>query len=297
MEQEATLSPPATESPAAEAPVIGKNLFWDDYRIGLKTTAWGSLSLLIVSVLLAPLLPSALAALLVFAAGVATLLGVKISANVPEETGASVAALATLGLTFVAFLCVIVGYLFSSGATCYTIAAVAGSLAFIGYNYVANAACKYLRLRALGLYATAALGLAVLSAAVFCVTYLAGLMAGTGFRVLVQLLIAASVAFTSYIAFQLAGVIRRGQLGLPLEADLGEAESAAEEIEVGEEPPPLTADVDVEHLPEAEVKALRSEDTNAAKAVVVLMAGVFSVGVVLYTIIAIVAGLWPFPLR
>src|SRR5690606_33799857 len=103
----------------------------------------------------------------------------------------------------------------------------------------------------------------------------------------------------SYLACSASQALARAQQGLPLEepavapttATTPETEPVGVMLPAQTEAKSETEPVEPPPFTETEVEGFQTADSTAGKAIVMLMTGVFSVGVVLYTIIAVVASM------
>src|SRR5437763_14035564 len=107
------MSQPETMSPsrgAGATPNLGKNLFWDDVRIGLNLLVYGVVFLLIGAVAGPGALPAWVQVLATLAGGVVTVLGIKVCAHIPAESGVSFPAQGAFMAAALCFVTVIINY-------------------------------------------------------------------------------------------------------------------------------------------------------------------------------------------
>jgi hypothetical protein len=233
--------------------------------------------------------------LAVLAGGIATVLGLKVCAAIPAESRVSPLAFGAFVAGKLCFLAVIVGFFMSwqlDGVA--MVALVLGGLAHVLFaaelrGVVAFLGHRWLTTVASGYVAVAAVYSVFL--AVVCLTPMGatfnGQVAAQGVSILVGalLLYLLSGAYTA---------LQRAQQGLPVEAPAG---ARAVTTEVSAEPTALHKELSFRPAPPPEtfqfnkndVDGFQAQDSTAGKAIVALMTGVFSVGVILYTIIAIMA--------
>jgi hypothetical protein len=272
-------TPPAT-------PDIGKNLFWDDFRIGLKVLC-GGIAVLLAGVILVRE-PQFLSVAIVVIGALVTLVGLKICASIPDETGKNPLALAAfLSAKLCALLAVIAFFMSSSMLA--LVAVVLGGIAYILFMVVFQAAAQYLRhptVSAFSLWHLIAAG--VISVLLIAVAATGLWATSPMLLLLLQVLTAAALIFFMVHALELSAAIQRVQQGQPLIL-IKEAKqvAAAEEETVEHEVLPQVHPEGAKVFSEDIVGKLHAQDNSAGKAIVLLMTGVFSVGVILYAIIAI----------
>jgi hypothetical protein len=278
----------AQSSKTASPPPIGKNLFWDDVRIGLNLLSIGVI-ILVIAALAGPWLPGWLTALIVLAGGIVTVLGVKVCAPIPAESGVSMPALGAFLLAGLCFVTVIISYFLGWPTGGLALSIVLGAVAHVLMALVLVGCLRYLGHRWLGTLAMAYVVIAAIYGGVVALFFLTPLHTILTFQISVQVLTAAVVGLLSYLACGASQALRRAQQGLPVECQpAGETvlDGAPTKMLRADKPPPLPEEF---AFSQSDVDGFGAQDSTAGRAIVVLMAGVFSVGVILYTIIAVMA--------
>lgn len=279
----------------ASAPHIGKNLYWDDVRIGLQVLMYGVM-VLVVGAVASPLLPGWLAALLVLAGGVGTVLGLKICASIPSESGVSVPA---QGAFFLGALCLVLAIFnwFTSWTNTATAAAcvLLGAAAHVAFALVLKGCVTFLRHQGLLPLTLLYLLLAAAYSLFLMAFVLTPMNANPTVVAAVQVATLVVAAFLLFLLCGAATALQRAQQGLPAEgpavaapgaaADSSALMTAERKSAYKPEPPPEEF-----QFSKNEVEAFEAQDSTAAKAIVALMTGVFAIGVILYTIVAVMSG-------
>ncbi len=271
----------------SNTPNIGKNLFWDDVRIGLNLMPWG-VGLLLLGAVAGPwILPYWLWVALVLVGGLVMVLSIKICAAIPPESGVNLPAQGAM-IAAVACLVTVVVCHFMGWPQPGLIAALAlGAAAHVLFALVVLGCVRYLAHPALatlaGAYAVVALIYSVLLFVFFLMPAVrdqAQMQAGLA---LVSVLVA---GFLMFLTSSASAALQRAQQGLPAVATAEEAAARAGRTVRADKPEPLPEEF---CFTESEVEGFAAQDSTAGKAIVALMTGVFSVGVILYTIIAVMA--------
>jgi hypothetical protein len=280
----------AQSSKTVSPPPIGKNLFWDDVRIGLNLLSNGVI-VLVIAAITGPWLPGWLTALLVLVGGIVTILGVKVCASIPVESGVNMPALGAFLLAALCFISVVINYFIGWSTGGLVISILLGAAAHILIALVLVGCVRYIGHRWLASLAMVYVVIAAIHAAVVALFFLTPLATNFTFQISVQILTAVVLGFLAYLACGASQALRRAQQGLPVEYQPGtETEFAGTPTKVlrADKPPPLPEEF---AFSQSEVAGFGAQDSTAGRAIVVLMAGVFSVGVILYAIIAVMAWL------
>jgi hypothetical protein len=223
----------------------------------------------------------------------------------PRPGGIKVSLLAQAAF-FAAALClvtVVVNFFVSWGWLELVVGSVAiGALAYVLFAVVLNGVVTFLRHRWLMTLAKVHIPVAAVYAVIVLAACLAYLGNDVNFRVEigntlmmgVQLLTVLVGAFVLYLLQGASAALQRAQQGLPVEGPLPTKAGEGTEGEVAlvaghrksDKPEPLP-----EHFAfsESDVEGFQAQDSTAGKAIVALMTGVFCIGVILYTIIAMMA--------
>ncbi len=280
--------------PEKKGPEIGKNLFWDDFRIGLIILAGGAL-LVVVSILLTyvPYL-GWLGYLGIFLGGVGTVLGVKVCASIPEESGVSLFGLAALGAATLCLLGVLVHF-FAPGLGLLVPTVILWALALDLFAWVMRGAADFLQSQVLGLLTMLYVGVAIITSLLFVVFAVSGGLGNAPTQVILILVGIATVLFLSYLATEISRAIGFAQQGLPVGGQIpgekvtAEVGAPEEQAVAGEhhETPGTTEESPV--FSETDVEKFRTSDSSAGRAIVMLMTIVFAIGVFMYTIVAFMA--------
>jgi hypothetical protein len=282
-------SEPSTEARQVPADVA-QSLFWDDVRGGLKLVSVGLILLLVGELCIQFHLHEFLSGAAIIAGGLICLLGLGICTAVPQESGARpVAVLAAVcgGLGLLALLVDLFNLFYQPVLGAFAVALGAVSLVLFAIFLLRCAA--YLGHRPLLAGARSFSMVAPVFAFLMLMVALTGLGEAPAARALVGILAIGVVANAVYLAWETAAGILRVRQGAPLEAARRlpptAEELAAEQKRLAREnitykpsPPP--------HFSGDEVRFFRADDSRAGGAIVVLMAGIFFAGVVLYTIVA-----------
>jgi len=279
---------PNAESRQAPADVA-QSLFWDDVRTGLKVVCVGLILLLVGELSAQFRLHDFLVGAAFMVGAVLTLIGLGICTAVPKETGVSqkaigAAACAALGILAMLLRLVIPADVPVVGA----LPAVLSAVALVLFALVLRGCVTYIGHRQLTAAARSLVSVATGFALLLVVVSLSGLVEHPALRVLVDLLAIGIVGMFVYIAWGTSDAILRVRQGLPLETPrfatspeylaAEEQRLARENVTYAPPPPP--------HFSETEVRFFHTDDAKAATAIVMLMAGIFSVGVVLYSVVA-----------
>lgn len=107
-------------------------------------------------------------------------------------------------------------------------------------------------------------------------------------RLYIEVISLGLVAFTVCVALQLADGIKRAQAGEAIEATSAEMEEATKAETLGDDKPP-TPPTSAPYFNDEQYNVFQSDDKSAGGAIVGLMTAVFTVGVVIYAIIAMMA--------
>ena len=257
--------------------------------------------MLLIGVFVPPwIFPNWLTALTVFVGSVVTILGVKVCASIPAESKVNQIALGALGCSVLCFLTVIANFLpGSSMLWLVATALVLGALAHVLFAVVLHGCLSYLGHRFLTTLAKAYIGVAAVSSLLVVAFHLAGWTDRPEMWLVLKLIVVATAIFLLYLTSSASKTLRRAQQGLPVEgsgvareratgiAAEGHHEEAGLKAPASEEVAAETPKTP--HFTDAEIRVLQTEDSSAGSAIVALMAGVFIVGVILYTIIAAIA--------
>lgn len=275
--QEATTQQPAAESttpaeetqPESKLPDISKNLFWDDTRIGFQVIGFGALIVLLGLF--------AVGFGVDMAGGIITLIGLlvlvagtKIACAMSEEISSGWFVFAALGLVKLSLLAFLVSMFLPDSLLEFLLSLSSLGLMFaslVCFALAFSGGFKYLEQPVLASRSM-----------VFLIVVAVGALSLIVSSVLIPGVIFGGLA---YLSFEMAQVIKQVQLG-STEEKAGEEEDLTDE-EVAHAP----EGTDV--FPQEVQNKLHAEDNSAGRAIVVLMTAVFSVGVVLYAIIAVLA--------
>jgi hypothetical protein len=286
---------PAAEPGLAPADV-SRSLFWDDVRAGLKVVCVGVILVLVSELSKQFHLPEFLVGAILLVGSLLCLLGLGIGTAIPTDTGVRPTALLAAGCAGLGLLALVVHFLDPfdlpvGGA----LAAILGAVALVLFALVLRGCTTYIGHRPLTAAARSFVSLAAafaLFVLVLAILALAPLPPSVqdllpAVRLLADLLAICVVSIVVYIAWSTSDAIVRVRQGQPVEAPrlpLSAAQLAAEELRRRQEiiytQPPHP------HFSEAEVHFFHADDSRAAGAIVVLMTGIFAVGVVLYTVVA-----------
>jgi len=292
--EEATVAP----EEGYTGPEIGPNLFWDDVRIGMGMLVNGLFLLLLGAVIGPAILPVLLYALLVLIGGIFTVLGLKVCASIPSESGVSQYALGAFVCGALCFVTAIVNWFMSwsqpvlVGAT-----VVLGAASAVMFTIVFAGCARFLHHHWLTLLTTQFVIVAAFYSFLFILFVMTPLRENIAIELVALVLTAVVSVFAMYLASMTKTALTRAQQGLPVEGKLAATEAmaaAAGESGVSTEKGPQLEHVEPPSpeaplFTESEVKGFQTDDGSAGKAIVGLMTGVFSVGVILYTIIAVLA--------
>ncbi|MGF1580338.1 MAG: hypothetical protein ACFCD0_13325 [Gemmataceae bacterium] len=282
MAQAETVAQTATAQP--QTPTVGKSLFWDDLRIGLQVLSAGA-PIVVLGALVAHFASSTFGPAIVLVGMIGTILGVKICCSTPEETGVSVAPLAGLVAGTFAVLATIIGW-FTGLPQAGVVVAVLGGVAYVVVAFEMYASAKYLNYKSLVPLALYHLITTVIVAILFVALSSTSqlLMASRTYMELISL---GLVSFTTCVAWQLSSAIGRAQVGQAVESTVTEAAEGQSPSTVADDkptPPPMGAP----YFNDEQYNVFQADDASAGGAIVGLMTAVFTVGVVIYAIIALI---------
>jgi hypothetical protein len=275
---------------ARKAPAdVAQSLFWDDVRAGLKVVCVGVVLLLIGELCIQFRAHSVVSGAALIAGGVLSLVGLLICTAIPKETGARPAALTAAGCAALGLLALLVDlFNFLDLPVVGAIAVLLSAVALRLFAVVLRTAAVYLGHRPLTAAARQFVYVAMAFALFLVIIAFSGLAGIAAVRLLADLLAIGVVGIFVSIAWGTSESIQRTRLGHPLELPrrtVSPEYLAAEEQRLAREnvtyhpgAPP--------HFSEEQVRFFHTDDAKAATAVVVLLAGIFIVGVVLYTIVA-----------
>ncbi len=270
-------------------PDVSTSLFWDDVRTGFKVVSVGIVFLLIGEIGMQFRFHAFLVGSIVIIGAILTLIGLGISTAIPKETGLRNLALVTAGCAALGTLALLIYQFYPTDLpTAAQIAVVLGAAALVFFALLLRGATTYIGHRPLMAAARSLVSVSTGFALLLVVVSLTDWVAIPAVRLLVDLLAIGMVAMVAYVAWGTSDAIFRARCGHPLELPRyahSPEYLAAEEQRLAREnifytPPPPP------HFSENEVHFFHADDAKAAGAIVVLMAGIFTVGVVLYLIVA-----------
>jgi len=281
----------AANMESGQAPAdVAQSLFWDDVRTGFKVVGVGGIVLLVGELSAQFHAHRFLVGAILIVGAALSVIGLAICTAIPKETGARSTALGAAGCAAVGALALLL-HLFSPMEipAADIVAVVLGLAGLVLFAIVLRDCATYIGHRPLTAAArslvSVAAGFAVFVLVVIALTLLTEI---PGLRALVDLVAIGIVGMVVYIAWGTSDTILRVRTGQALELPryVGSAEYlAAEQLRLAREnvtyPPPPPP-----HFSETEVRFFHADDAKAAAAIVCLMAGIFSVGVVLYLIVA-----------
>jgi hypothetical protein len=286
----------ATELETRQCPVdVTRSLFWDDVRTGLKVASVGIVVLLIGELVNQYVAHGFVGGIFLILGAALTVIGLGICTAIPKDTGTRPWAIATALLAAVGALALVI-WLFSEARAAGILAVLLAGFTLILLAMVLRGATTYIGHRPLMAAAGALITSARAFAILLTIVALWGPVSQGGVplgdimpvRLLADLLAIGMVGMTVYLAWNTSEAILRARLGHPLELPrlrqtpeylaAEEARLARENVTYVPPPPP--------HFNENEVRYFHADDTRAASAIVYLMAGIFTVGVVLYLVVA-----------
>jgi hypothetical protein len=280
----------ASNSEARQAPAdVATSLFWDDVRTGLKVVSVGVILLLIGEIGTQFRFHGFFVGATVIIGAVMTLGGLGICTAIPKATGLRNVALGTAGCAALGTLALLVYQFYPDDLpTVAKIAVVLGAVALVLFALLLRGAATYIGHRVLTAAGRSLVSVATGFAVLLVVVCVTEWVDNPALRLLVDLLAIGLVGMLVYVTWGTSDAILRARLGQPLEAPrftLSAEYLAAEEQRLAREnifyaPPPPP------HFSENEVHFFHADDAKAAGAIVVLMAGIFTVGIVLYLIVA-----------
>lgn len=289
-ESVATETPSTTEEQTPAVPNIAKNLFWDDVRIGLQVVAIGGIVLALGSLLAQyNTVPIVLSYLIVAVGAFASIIGLKICCSLPKEGGiGSLLLPAAMGCAILAFV-TLLGWLVGlvPAAVSAPVVAVLAGLAGILFAIAISPMGGFLGDSVLAFHGhllTGAMAIFTIAAVIMTLT---GVASTDGPRNILEIGGLALAGYLLFVASTLSFAIGRVQQGLLPYRTVSEEEQGLAE-EVPEDDMPKAPPTPAPYFNPDEYKVLNKEDTSAGAAIVGLMTAVFTVGVVLYTIIAVI---------
>src|SRR5437763_8417930 len=137
----------AQGSETAATPNLGKNLFWDDVRIGLTLLPCGVVLLLIGAVAGPWLLPYWLWVLTALVGGVLTVLSIKICAAIPPESRVSLPAQGALAAAALCLITVVVNHFLGWPSGGLVASLLLGTAAHVLFALVLQGCVRYLNHR------------------------------------------------------------------------------------------------------------------------------------------------------
>jgi hypothetical protein len=281
-------SEPAADLRHAPADVA-RNLFWDDARAGLKLASVGLILLLVAELGGRFRLHEFLGGAITVVGSLLCILGLGICTVIPKEAGVRNLTLTAAGCAALGLLALLVGLFgLAEFPLLDALPVVLGAVALVLFALMLRSVTSYVGHRILAAAARQNVIMTGGFAALLVVVALTGQTESAPVRVLEDLLAIGVVGAIVYLAWGTADAIQRARQGLPVETPrvMPSAEQlAAEELRRSKENLVYTPSAPP-HFSEAEVRFFHADDSKAAGAIVVLMAGIFAVGIVLYTIVA-----------
>lgn len=272
--------------PSSNIPQIAGNLWWDDVRLGFGFLFAGLLVYLVPFLVGRFVFVQAVNTVFYVISTLLILVGFKMCLSVPAEARARPLAGAAFGgvlLTIIGFFVLLAsGQLATAGIGLLAVGLLANILLVLFIRAVA----EYLQARSLALlsmqYTIAAV---VLSLAIVAATWLGAHMISDALSVLVL----GVQLFLIGHAYEAIGREEHGlapEVKMPTPGIIAAVEAAAHEP-----PHDMPTVVHSPYFSDKQWEALETSDKSAGRAVIGLMTAIFLIGVCLYSIIAVIAGI------